>query len=161
HDIRGAAASTYQVQGPDVGNTIRVRVVASNASGSGNETSAPTARVAATPAPPATGCPKLAAGASSVNVADVTSPPRLQIDQFVRSGVIPAQLTSLSVRFHVSDTCGQPVNGASVYATAVPYQQVSIPAETTTDASGWVTLTFNRLSGFPASRNQQLMVMFV
>lgn len=164
HDIKGSTASTYQVRAADVGNTIRVRVVASNASGSGNETSAPTARVASTPAPPAppaTGCPKLAAGAVAVSIADVGSPARLQVDRFIPSGQLTSNLSSFSVRFHVSDTCGQSVSGASVYATAVPYHQVTIPAEAATDASGWVTLNFGRLAGFPASRNQQLLVMFV
>jgi len=161
HDINGATASTYQVRTADVGNTIRVRVQATNQSGSGNETSAPTARVAATPAPPPTGCPKLAAGALAVSVADVGPPARLQVDKFIPSGVITSGMSSFSVRFHVSDTCGQSVSGALLYGTAVPYRQVTIPAETTTDASGWATMNFGRLAGFPASRNQQLMVMFV
>jgi hypothetical protein len=165
HDIRGATASTYQVRSADVGNTIRVRVAATNASGSGNETSAPTARVGSSPppapAPAPTGCPKLAAGAVAVNVTDVGSPARLQIDKFIPSGLITSSMSSFSVRFHVSDTCGQSVSGASVYATGVPYRQVSIPAETTTDSAGWVTLNFGRLAGFPASRQQQLLVMFV
>jgi hypothetical protein len=161
HAINGATASTYQVRSADVGNTIRVRVQATNANGAGNETSAPTTRVAATPAPAATGCPKLAAGALAVNVADVGTPARLQIDKFIPSTVITSGMTAFSVRFHVSDTCGQSVSGALVYATGVPYRQVTIPAETTTDSSGWVTMNFGRLAGFPASRNQQLMVMFV
>jgi len=164
HDINGATASTYQVRSSDVGNTIRVRVQATNSSGNGNETSASTTRVAATPTPPATpatGCPKLAAGALAVNVADVGTPARLQVDKFIPSTVITSGTTAFSVRFHVSDTCGQSVSGALVYTTAVPYRQVTIPTETTTDASGWVTMSFGRLAGFPASRNQQLMVMFV
>jgi hypothetical protein len=161
HDINGATATTYQVRSADVGNTIRVRVVATNGSGSGNETSAPTARVASTPAPPPSGCPKLAAGSTAVSVADVGSPARLQIDRFIPSGPITSGTTALSVRFHVSDTCGQSVSGASVYATAVPFRQLTIPPEAATDGSGWVTLDFGRLAGFPAARNQQLMVMFV
>jgi hypothetical protein len=161
HDITGATGTTYQLKSTDTGNTVRVRVTASNPNGTNNETSAPSAQISATPAPPPTGCPKLAAGASSASVADVAAPARLQIDRFVPSGVITSSTRSLTVRFHVSDTCGQPVSGALVYATAVPYRQLTIPAEATTDASGWVTLNFSRLSGFPASRNQQLMVMFV
>jgi hypothetical protein len=161
HDIGGATGTTYQLRNGDSGNTVRVRVTASNANGSSSQTSAPTARISATPAPAPSGCPKLAAGAAAVNVADVASPARLQIDSFVPSSVITSTTRSLTVRFHVSDTCGQPVSGALVYATAVPYQQLTIPGEATTDASGWVTLNFSRLSGFPASRNQQLMVMFV
>ena len=31
----------------------------------------------------------------------------------------------------------------------------------TTDGNGWVTLNFDRLSGYPATRQQRLMVMFV
>jgi hypothetical protein len=163
-DIKGATASTYKISSDDTGNTIRVQVVATNASGSGNEVSAPTVRVASAPAAPApapTGCPKLAAGATAANVADVAPPARLQIDRFVSSGAITTQMQSVTVRFHVSNTCGQSVSGASVYATAVPYRQVTVPAEVTTDASGWATLQFNRLAGFPAARSQQLMVMFV
>jgi hypothetical protein len=70
-------------------------------------------------------------------------------------------MSSFQARFHVSDTCGQAVQGAQVYVTGVPYNQISIPGEAMTDANGWVTMTFSRLSGFPASRNQQLMVLFV
>src|SRR5262249_18070240 len=161
HDINGATATTYQVRNADAGNTIRVRAVATNSSGSGNGTSAPTVRVAATPAPPPTGCPKLPAGATAVSVADVASPARLQIDSFIPWGLIPSTPPSFSARFHVSDTCGQPVSGASVYATAVPFHQMTIPPEAATDGAGWVTLSFGRLAGFPAARNQQLMVMFV
>jgi hypothetical protein len=160
HDLSGATAQTYEVKSGDVGNTIRVNVTATNSAGSTSSASAPTAKIGTAPAQ--TGCPKLASGAQAVAVADVASPARLQIDQFgLTNGSITRGMTSFSARFHVSDTCGQAVSGALVYVTAVPYRQVSIPAETATDGSGWVTLTFNRLSGFPASRNQQLMVLFV
>ncbi len=57
HDIKGANASTYQVRSADVGNTMRVRVVATNANGSGNVSCAPTTRVGSTPVPPPSGCP--------------------------------------------------------------------------------------------------------
>jgi len=163
-DIKGATAPTYKVGNDDIGNTIRVEVAASNSSGSGNEVSAPTVRVAAAPAAPApapTGCPKLAAGVAAASVTEVSPPARLQVDRFIPSGVITAQMQTFTVRFHVSDTCGQSVSGASVYATAVPYRQVTVPPEVTTDASGWATLQFDRLAGFPAARSQQLMVMFV
>jgi hypothetical protein len=162
HNIAGATVATYQVKNGDLGNTLRVRVIASNSSGSSASTSAPTAKIAATPAPAPTGCPKLGAGISVASVADVGPPARLQIDQFLPSASpITGGMTSLSVRFHVSNTCGQPVSGASVYATAVPYHQLTIPGALATDGSGWVTLTFNRLAGFPAAKNQQLLVMFV
>jgi hypothetical protein len=161
NDIGGQTATTYVVRSGDVNNTIRVRVTATNSAGSDSAPSAPTPKIGSTPAPPPNGCPKLAAGATSVAVNTVSSPARLQIDQFLPSGLITRNMTSFSVRFHVSDTCGQPVSGAAVYATAVPFHQVSIPAETATDSTGWVTLTFSRQAGFPATPNQRLMVIFV
>jgi len=163
HDIAGATAQSYKVASADAGNTIRVTVTASDANGSASATSVPTARIAtAAPTPAPTGCPKIAAGAQSVSVADVSAPARLQIAQFLlTSGPITSGMSSFSVRFGVTDTCGQPVSGATVYATAVPYNQVTTPAEATTDGTGSVTLSFNRLAGFPAARQQELMVLFV
>jgi hypothetical protein len=159
HDISGATAQTYQPTKNDVGNTIRVKVTATDSSGSTDTTSVPSALVSATSS---AGCPKLAAGAQSVSVNDVAAPSRLQIDKFklTTGTVITRSMTSFGVQFHVSDTCGQPVSGALVYVTGVPYNQLSIPAETATDAAGNVTLTFNRKAGFPASSKQSLLVLF-
>jgi hypothetical protein len=167
-DISGATGKTYTLANVDSGNTLRVVVTAKNADGSTSRTSVPTAVVqpaatpTPTPQPAATGCPKTTQGLSSVAVADVASPARLQIDAFSASpNVIPGSMHSFQLRVHVTDTCGQPVSGANVYATAVPYNQVSIPSEQPTGSDGWITLTFNRLGGFPASSHQQLMAFFI
>ena len=97
-----------------------------------------------------------------MSVNDVASPARLQIASFklTTGTVITRGMTSFGVQFHVSDTCGQPVSGALLYVTGVPYNQLSTPAETATDAAGNVTLTFNRKVGFPASNKQSLLVLF-
>ena len=163
-DISGQTSNTYLVKAVDVGNALRVRVTALNADGSSSATSVPTAKVIATatpPATPATGCPAAASGAT-VAAADVTMPARLQITQFVPTpGVVVGGTQSSTVKVNVGNTCGQPVSGALVYATAVPFRQVTIPGETATGSDGSVTLTFSRLSGFPATSHQQLMVLFI
>jgi len=171
HAISGATDKTYVVKAADQGNTLRVHVIASNADGSNSassdatatikpaSTTATTTTTAATPA--ANGCPKATAGASSVAVADIAAPARLQITGFASSArPITRGTQSFTVKFHVADTCGDAVTGAQVFATAVPYRQFSIPSQQTTDQNGDVTLTFNRQAGFPAARNQTLLVMF-
>jgi len=165
-DISGANNQTYTLQGVDSGNTLRVVVTAHNADGTARSTSVPTAVVTAaapaSPQPAATGCPKVTQGATSVSVTDVAAPARLQIASFSSSpGVITSGVQSFQMTVHVSDTCGDPVSGANVYATAVPFQQFSIPSEQPTGSDGSVTLTFNRMAGFPATSRQQLLAMFV
>ena len=171
HDIAGATGSEYSVKSADQGNTIRVQVTASNSDGKNTATSVPTGLIAAgsanpstnpTPAPAGNGCPKMAAGASSVSVNEVASPARLLIDQIqANPGVITLGTGTFTVRFHVSDTCGDPVQGAQVYATGVPYNMISIPSQQQTDGSGNVSMQFKTLRGFPATPRQRLLVMFV
>jgi hypothetical protein len=159
--ISGATDQTYTLKRVDVDNTLRVRVTATNSSGSSSATSVPTAvvKAATQPAPP-TGCGKPADG--KLMVSDVSPPARLLIDQ---QQVSPSTITfgtrAITMRFHVTACGGVPVQGALVYATAVPYGQLAIPNEQTTAADGWATLEFQALSGFPVSQKQQLLVMFV
>jgi hypothetical protein len=163
HDISGATGNEYSVKSSDQGNAIRIEVTAKNSDGSATATSVPTALVtAASPTPSGNGCPKLAAGATSVAVTDVASPARLQVDQIQSSPSVITRGTGVfTVKFHVSDTCGNPVKGAQVYAAGVPYSMISIPAQQTTDDNGFVSMQFRTLAGFPATPRQQLMVMFV
>jgi hypothetical protein len=164
--ISGATATTYVLKAVDQGNTLRVRVTATNSDGSTNATTVPTAVVTAAaapaPAPAATGCPSGGSSDSAVSVSDISSPARLQIASFVPSpSVIRGNSTSFSLRVGVSDTCGQTVSGALVYVTAVPFSQFNVPPEATTGSDGSATLTFNRESGFPAAKHQRLLVLFI
>ena len=154
--IGGANERTYALKKVDVGNTIRSRVTARNSDGSTPSTSVPTAvvRVAAAPAP--TGCN----GNAPIPIASVASPERLSIDgQSINPTVVGRSTQSVTLRFHVSCR-GKAVQGALVYAPTVPFNQFTDPAEVATGADGWAQVTVTQLSGFPAARNQQLLVVF-
>jgi hypothetical protein len=152
----GVHGQTYTLTAQDLGHTMRFRVTATNPDGSTVSTSAATAVV--TSARPA-GCP---AGGNPDQVTAIQSPARLIVDGLSSDPAVAGSGTqALTVRFHVSSTCGGPVQGALVYATAVPYNQFATPAETPTGADGWATLAFQRRSGFPVSRHQQLITIFV
>jgi hypothetical protein len=155
--ISGATTKTYVLTKADAGVTLRVKVTATDSTGSTNATSVPTAVVAS--AAPATGCP---AGTGTVSVKAVSPPARLVIDQYqVTPSLITRSTGSVTLRFHVSDTCGQAVQDALVFATTVPYNQFSKAPEQATDGNGWAQIEMQRLSGFPAARRQQLLVLFV
>src|SRR5581483_4741575 len=53
------------------------------------------------------------------------------------------------------------VQGALVYATAVPYNQLDSQPEAATDADGWARLEFHMKAGYPVSHSQQLLALFV
>ena len=157
--ISGATAQTYVLLTADTGSTLRVTVTATNAGGSTSSASSATAVVPAVPVPPATGCPAGTTGV--IQVAAVTSPARLLLDgQSVSPAVVTPSAKTIEVHFRVTACGGRPVQGALVYATAVPYNQYSIPAEGRTGADGTVTLAMTQLSGFPAARQQRLLVVF-
>jgi len=159
--IGGATSTRYTLTSADVGATIRFRVQAKNGAGTATATSVPSAVVtgAAPPAPPIkNGCPST----GTDQVSAISQPARLLIDSLQPvPRVVTAGTGTLVVRFHVTSTCGGPVQGALVYATATPYNQFAIPPEVTTDSGGWAEVHFRRLSGFPVSRHQQLIAMFV
>jgi hypothetical protein len=156
--IGGATRNTYDLKKPDVGATLRVRVTATNADGSVNATSVPTAvvRAAAAPAPPAGGCD----GNAPIQVSGINLPDRLLIDgQAISPTVVGRSTQQIQVRVHVSCK-GKAVQGSRVYVTAVPFNQFTV-AESNTGADGWATVTMSQLSGFPAASKQQLLTMFL
>ena len=158
-DISGATAQTYDLKQVDVGTALRIDVTATNGDGSATTTSAPTASITALATTPPTGCP---AGSGVINVSDLSLPAQLSIGgQSVTPGVIGRSSQQITVTVHVSACGGRPVQGASVYATAVPFNQFTVPAQTPTGADGSVNLAMNQQTGFPAARRQQLLAMFV
>ena len=134
-----------------------------NADGSATETSTPTAVVKAaptttTPAPAATGCPSKS---GTLAVGDVSPPARLTVDQTqIQPSTVTYGTRAVTLRFHVSACGGQPVQGAMVYATAVPYGQFAITNEQQTGSDGWATIDFQILPTFQL-RSGNLVVVFV
>jgi hypothetical protein len=155
-NIGGATENTYVLKKVDVDNTIRSRVTARNADGSTQSTSVPTAIIRAAPAPPS-GC----AGNAPIQIAGVSLPERLNIDgQSISPGVVGRSSQSITIRTHVSCD-GKSVQGALVLVEIVPFNQYNSPGEATTGADGWAQVTMTQLSGFPAARQQQLLVAFL
>jgi hypothetical protein len=128
--IPGAADRAYTASQDDVGDTLRVRVTARNAAGTGTADSAATSRVAA--APPTPGV---------VPVTAVNPPDRLLIDQVqfnpnpIRSATAP-----VTVRVKVLDTRGRTISGALVFLRSTPVVTTT-PPEGTSGADGWATFT--------------------
>jgi hypothetical protein len=156
-NIGGATSDEYTLRQVDAGTTLRVVVRGTNADGTSTATSVPTGVIGSGPA--ATGCP---AGTGAIQIADLSPPARLLIDRQVTTPpTITRGTDQIVLQFRVTACGGRPVQGALGYATAVPYNQFSIPAEAQTNAEGLVSLTMNQLRGFPAARQQILLVMFL
>ena len=153
--IPTATQNTYTLVTADAGRTMRVRVTATNTSGSSALTSAPSAVVSATSA---TGCPS---GTGPIDVDRITPPARLLIG---RQRIVPSPVTrntrTIRLTFQITACGGRAVEGALVYATPTPYQQFSA-TEQPTGNDGNAVLTMSRLRFFPASNQQQLLVVFV
>lgn len=159
--IAGATGKTYILTAADVGHSLRSVVVAKNASGSSSAVSSPTGVVSAiAPAAPG-GAIRLPNGKISIPAGSVSKPQRLVVDQiqfFPRR--IRSQQEPLTARFHVSDTRGDVIRGALVYAVGVPFDRLSAEPEARTGTDGWVTIGFRVLPTF-SLRSGNLVVIFV
>jgi hypothetical protein len=120
------------------------------------------AGVAATLAPGPNGCPTNKS-LKTAPIADLAPPARTQIEAFdVLSGPVNEQTQTFTLKVRVGSTCsGIDIKGASVYVTAVPYNQFSIPAEELTGDDGTAILVFRRDANFPASSKQQQLTLFI
>jgi hypothetical protein len=149
--VGGATAKIYTPTVDDIGHTLRVTVTARNSSGSANATSSATQIV------PPSGCPP---GSGVIDIAQLTPPARLDISSW---SITPAvRRTTQTIHLHITVTAcgGRPVFGATVFATAIPYNQFAVQ-QAQTAADGKVVLTEARRAGFPVSRHQRLLAVFV
>jgi hypothetical protein len=174
--ISGADGPQYELTTADVGATVRATVTAKNATGGTAAISAqtgvvPTPTTTTTPAPPTTtapittptptptsGCPS---GTGVLQAAALSLPVRLSVgNQTISPAVVTRTATTIQVRVKVTACNGRPVQGALVFATAVPYNQFD-GLEAPTGADGTVTLTMTQRAGFPASNRQQRLAVFL
>ena len=117
--------------------------------------------MAATLAPGPNGCPTNKS-LKTAPIADLAPPARLQIVAFdVLSGPINEGSQTFTMKVRIGSTCGVNIKGASVYVTAVPYNQFTIPDEELTGDDGNATLVFRRDANFPASDLQQQLTLFI
>jgi hypothetical protein len=148
--IGGATARRYTVTGSDEFHTLRVTVTAQNASGSASAASAATGVV------PPSGCTP---GSGVIQIADLAAPARLELSAGSITPAVTRSTHTINLRFQVTACNGRPIQGATVFATAIPYNQF-VAAQGTTDANGFIELKEARLGGFPAAARQHLLTIF-
>jgi hypothetical protein len=123
-------------------------------------TTTSTTTTSTTPTNP-TGCPSNKS-AKTAPISEISPPARLQITGFqVLSGPINARTKSFTLKVRVGSTCSVKIKGASVYVTAVPYNQFDVPAEETTGDDGTTILVFHRAGNYPASDKQSQLTLFI
>ncbi len=112
-------------------------------------------------APGPNGCPN-DKSTKPTPIANIAPPARTQIVSFeVLSGPVNERTDSFTLKVRVGSTCSRDIIGASVYVTAVPYNQFTIPDEELTGNEGTATLVFRRDANFPASDQQQQLTLFI
>ena len=135
--LAGATAKTYRVGADDVGSTLRVRVTAKNAVGSGSATSGATAGVS-------TGT-----GGSAIPVSTISLPDRLTVSGIKFEPSVLRSRGTFTARFTVTDSRGRRVSGALVYVIGLPYGWVSQGREAPTDANGTATIVMSATAKVP------------
>ena len=147
--IAGATGSTYKLGSNDVGHTVRVNVTGKNRNGTSSAASSPTKMVAA------------AQSGTTVAAADVDLPNRLVVDQVSFSpNPVRSRASTITARYHVSDTAGRSVTGALVYMAGIPFSRLTAAAEGPTDSKGWAEFHVQPTAKFPIQRGGS-QVIFV
>jgi hypothetical protein len=147
-DLTGASATTYKAITADVGNTLRVKVTASNSNGSTLATTPETPLIA----------PAQTGGGNAISITQVSLPNRLIIDNLHFTPNPLRSRNAFVARFHVSDTRGFSIQGALVYALGLPYSWTANASEATTDGTGWASITMQPTSTMPLNRGNALVI---
>ena len=163
-DIAGQTSATYTVRAPDVNNTLRVRVTATNADGSATAASNLTPVVVSktNPLPPGSplGAVRLASGMTSVPASSVAMPNRLVISALQFNPPVVRSRVPFSARFRVTDTRGFAVRDALVRVIGVPYSRIRSTSAQITDMNGWAHIRLTPTALLPL-RNGYYITMFV
>jgi hypothetical protein len=158
--VPGATNPGFGVDATNVGDRFRVRVTATNADGSAAAVTDPTVATVAAPDANITGCPPVQE-AGPLSLDEISPPARLVVDRTrITPSVVTRNTQTITAGFHVIACDGRTVRGALVYATATPFQQFT-PVERPTGADGWANLTMTRQRFFPATPQQQNLIVFV
>jgi hypothetical protein len=153
--IAAATSATYELTALDVGHTIRVQVVATNAAGEAAIESAASEVVSATwPA----GAIQLGGGVVSIPVTSVVLPDQLTIAQVQTQPSVVTSRRPFLARFRVTDAQGYAVRGALVYAIGVPAGLVTAGAETVTGRDGWASVAMTPTGRLPLVKGATLTV---
>jgi hypothetical protein len=148
-DLTGASATTYKAITADVGNTLRVKVTATNSHGSTLATTPETTLIAPT---------TTTGGGKAISITQVSLPNRLIIDNLRFTPNPLRSRDSYIARFHVSDTRGFSIQGAMVYAIGLPYSWSRNAPEATTDDAGWASITMQPTASMPLNRGGALVI---
>jgi hypothetical protein len=148
--IPGATAQTYRVKDADVGYALDATVTAKNASGAASASTGNSTVV------PPSGCPQ---GTGPIQISQLAPPQRLEITHASVAPRLTRTTRTIQFRFEVTACGGRPVQGATVLAIAIPYNQFA-QAQGTTGADGTLRFTEVRQRGFPASPHQRLLAVF-
>jgi len=149
-DLAGASSATNSTLAADVGNTLRVKVTATNSHG---------ATIATTPETPLI-TPAKAGGGNAISITQVSLPNRLVIDNEKFSSNPLRSHNAFVVRFHISDTRGFSIQGAMVYALGLPYSWTGNAPEAITNSTGWASITLRPSAAMPLT-NGGALVIFV
>jgi hypothetical protein len=154
----GFVDDNYAVREGDIGKRLRVRVTATNGSGTGSALTAATSVVAAPSGPP--GAVKLPNGETSIPVTSVPANERLIVDAVRFEPTLVRSLdTTISIRVKVKDTRGYVVRDAIVFIRSTPVVTTAAP-ETKTTTDGTITFAVRPERDFPL-RNDYNVQFFV